>query len=399
MSLLAKKYRAASFKGIPFKVDSTDTEVGRRVVTHEYPLRDTPGSRDLGRKAEGFTIDGYVLGANYEAERDALEDACKSEGPGTLIHPYKGSKEVVCTGCRIRESKSELGIAYFSLTFVENGKQVFPTANVNPKSKLKTTIEDLQGVSSTAFEKVYTVADSPSFVSDSAEESITGFADIVDGEASKVGAVSGKLADYTYQIRQMRATVGDIAQTPSSVSANFKNSLNALLALAPGGGGDMKRALNGTLSFGAGVTENSDTESRIQEYLNAKAMRDLNKQLVVGLLSSEASDRTYASHEDAKKDRDEILDLIDEVLDETNDDDVFLGFQKLRNELVKAVPGDDQELPNIVTIQIPAVAPSLVLAYDTYENLDLENDIVQRNNISNPAFIPPARDLKILKGV
>lgn len=396
---LAKKYRTASFRGVEFKMDATDTEVGRRVVTHEYPLRDTPYSKDLGRKKQEFSIDGYVLGENYESQRDALIVAVETAGEGTLVHPYLGTKQVVCTGCRIRESKNELGIAYFSFTFAESGKPQFPTTSINPKSKIKGTVEDLQGISSEAFNKVYSVADAPSFVSDSAETGIGGFTDVVEGEASKVNTVSSKLADYTYQIRQMKAQVSDIAQSPDKVSSNFTRSLNSLLALAPGGGAGMKRALQGTLSYGNNVTQNGDTENRLKEYLNAKAMRDLNKQLVVGLLSQEASERTYASFEDAVEERTEILTLIDEILDETNDDDVFRGFQKLRAEVVQAVPASDKDLPRIVTTEVFADTSSLVLSYNIYEKLDLEQDIIDRNKIKNPGFISPAKELKVLRGV
>jgi prophage DNA circulation protein len=398
MSLLAKKFRQASFRGITFKIDSTDLDAGRRVVAHEYPLRDTPNSEDMGRKRREFTIEGYVLGETYEAQRDGLIDACEESGEGVLIHPYLGTKNVICTGCRVRESKGELGIAYFSLSFIEVGLQEFPGTSVDQITKTKSTIETLQGLSSAAFEKIYTIADAPSFVTDSAESKISGFTDVVQGEASKIRGVTEKLADYTYQVRNMKADVRTIAQTPARVAENFVSTLNAFLAVLPGGSKEMKSALKGISRYGVDFdTSNVTTSSRQLEVANTNALTNLNFELVTGLLASEAADRIYSSFEDAISDRDEALEFIDAILNRTTDDDVYRGFQRLRNDLVKAVPDTNQDLPRIVTIELQAVTPSLVVAYDLYESLNLESDIVSRNGVTHPAFIPAQRDLKVLR--
>jgi prophage DNA circulation protein len=110
------------FRGARFRLDSYQTETGRRADVREYPLRNIPNAEDLGRKARRFSFSGYVLGATWEIERDALLDACEADGPGLLQHPFHGDHMVMCEGCTVRESRAD-GICYatFELQFVEAG--------------------------------------------------------------------------------------------------------------------------------------------------------------------------------------------------------------------------------------------------------------------------------------
>ena len=40
--------------------------------------------------------------------------------------------------------------------------------------------------------------------------------------------------------------------------------------------------------------------------------------------------------------------------------------------------------------------PSLVLAYDLYEDLDRADEIVKKNAVKYPQFLPANKDLKVL---
>lgn len=398
MSLLAKRYLPASFRGVNFKVENVDLDAGRRVATHEYPYKNAPYSEDLGRKKREWAIEAYVLGADYEASRDKLLAAIETEGPGVLVHPYYGTLSVICTGCKLRESKTELGICYFSLSFIESGLKEFPEVGTDPSVKVLSTVEELQAISSTAFEKIYSVVDAPSFVLDSAESKLTNFTNVVEGEATKIRGVTERLADYTYQIRNMKADVRTIAQTPSRVAANFVNTLNSLLAILPGGTKQMKSAFRGISRYGVDFdTSNTSTSSRLNDAANAGALSALSFQLVTGLMASEAASRIYNTFDDAVTDRDEVLAMIDEILESTRDDNVYRGFHRLRARLASAVPNPTQDLSQISTVELGEVTPSLVLAYDLYNSFDFETDIIERNHIKHPGFLPALRELKVLR--
>ena len=96
--------REASFRGARFEVDDVEASGGRRVVLHEYPLRDTPYSEDLGRRAREFSVRGYIIqGRTYDyasARADVLK-ALEAYGPGELVHPWHGEVSVVVDDYRI----------------------------------------------------------------------------------------------------------------------------------------------------------------------------------------------------------------------------------------------------------------------------------------------------------
>ncbi|EGK8325810.1 DUF2313 domain-containing protein [Escherichia coli] len=54
----------ASFRGVPFSVESDEGSFGRRVQVHEYPNRDKPYTEDLGRATRRLTINAYLVGAD-----------------------------------------------------------------------------------------------------------------------------------------------------------------------------------------------------------------------------------------------------------------------------------------------------------------------------------------------
>src|SRR5690349_9842319 len=125
------KLRKASFRGVPFQVDTSEGTFGRRGVVHEYPLRDTPFVEDLGRRARSLSVEGFVLGSDYMAARDALLAALERRGPGTLVHPYLGELVVSVQEVKLRESTAEGGLARFGITFLESGAERFPSNSVN----------------------------------------------------------------------------------------------------------------------------------------------------------------------------------------------------------------------------------------------------------------------------
>ena len=106
-----EQLQEASFRGATFKVTAHSSEqAGRRVQVHEYPGRDRAYPEDMGLKTREFSVQAYVLGADYMTARDALIDACAKAGSGLLIHPWLG-RVMVCTGCQLSESVDEGGVS------------------------------------------------------------------------------------------------------------------------------------------------------------------------------------------------------------------------------------------------------------------------------------------------
>ncbi|RPD91909.1 hypothetical protein EGN69_15685 [Pseudomonas monteilii] len=133
----------ASFRGVPFHVDSDSMPVGRRTQVHEYPQRDKPLVEDLGRITREIKLAAFVIGEDFLIKRDALLNALDKPGAGELIHPWYGRLMVTATGCSVGHERREGGMARFDLVFVEDGEKGFPAGVPNTARQLEESSETL----------------------------------------------------------------------------------------------------------------------------------------------------------------------------------------------------------------------------------------------------------------
>lgn len=127
-----------SFKGVPFYVDTTETGFGRRIAYHEYPQHDSPFPEDLGRRGRRFEIECFVIGDDWEAQRNALVKACESPGSGILDHPDYGIQKVSCDSCTASESKTnERRMTRFKIAFLEDGYNGLSTSPLSTQRQLQ----------------------------------------------------------------------------------------------------------------------------------------------------------------------------------------------------------------------------------------------------------------------
>lgn len=86
----------ARWAGVPFEIESSSDEFGRRGDVYEYPLGEDVGYKDLGRKAKRFKVEGYLIGSNQWQLAEQMRDRAETPEPQTLEHPLWGSISVAC---------------------------------------------------------------------------------------------------------------------------------------------------------------------------------------------------------------------------------------------------------------------------------------------------------------
>jgi prophage DNA circulation protein len=97
---------------------------GRRVALHEYPKRSIDYAEDMGRRANRFSIHGYLIGPDYLTDKDKLIDALEADGPGTLRLPLQYMAvdvEVMVQNYSATESRERGGVCTIEMEFVEYG--------------------------------------------------------------------------------------------------------------------------------------------------------------------------------------------------------------------------------------------------------------------------------------
>lgn len=409
--------KPASFRGVAFSVDQDEIEGGRRAVTHEFPGRDMPYTEDLGRKAAACTVEGYVIGSDYMAKRDALIAACNAEGPGALIVPWMPERQVVCTGMRKRESAKEGGMARFSLTFAEAGQESAPSGAVLPgvlgmaqadaslaaagaaldksiviagvpvavQAETLAGLQTLGGVLSGASGVAATAADLPGILSRLANITPSDLAGLLPSE------LAGPLFALSSSYSTLSSAYGVRTSRSSSSSAALTSRVSGLLAVAAS-------APVVTVAPAAGTM-------RRQAAQNLAALADYQRTAAVIEAARAVALVQPASRQEAATLRTQIVDAMDTALDASTDATVYASLTSLRTSTVRALAESAGAAPEVATVQSGSVLPALALAQRYvvspgygHDATAAEVEILARNRVRHPGFVPPG-DLEVLRAV
>ena len=444
--------KPASFRGVPFFISAHDYEFGRKNVFHDYPFRDTAEVEDQGASTDGFSLTAYVVsnGKNsfdYFSERDKLIDALKSPGPGLLVHRYLGNKTVAVSGAvRMSEQFAEGGIARFQISFKEvELKQPFIT--IDPVSSIDTVAKDSSERTLDAYtELMQTGADLQKVANVATSGMQTAIAKLRELK-SLPGSVISIATGLALQASTNIEAVASLS--PCEVGQAISGGMDAFLFAAGMLEGSVSRTISGSCS---GRTINAEDAERnsdqleqtegiaiVQAAIGVATFADLFPDItVVSTASAEDQANRYntinyirsqslinacriavrisfVSQDDANL----VLILISNAIDEFleflgeqagsevlasynvvfSNDDIYQSILQLKPALKTALDAIGASLAKIIDFEVgPDVVSSLSLAYDKYEDLDRDQEIIDRNPllICNPCFLPNGKTINIL---
>lgn len=419
-----EQFKPGSFKGIPFYVDNHEFQGGRRIVDHIFPYRDTAWTEDLGRNQRIFNLDIYVLGDEYYQARDKLITAFESEGSGLLRHPYLGDKTVESVSFTLNESKSEGGIAYFSVTFHETErKPTVPVLDDIPKN-----LDIVSQKTDESLLKKFMEFDTQ-FINNADISALTAYVELANDVVTKALKFipDGDLgiADLAYELQDTKNKTRSLILKPLRLATDIVDSLKLLVQMALGDwaitGQDVDRTMRIDRTKRDTVNENAarravletvirdyprvsdDTPTEV--YPSGQRLLENQKLLQMLYISSALTKLTkvavmteYGTYDEAISYRDFIISQAEEIMnDPMTSDDLFINMQELIVLAVQGIPGTFADNDKISKKVIVEDTPSIVLAYDLYEDMYLEDDIVMRNKVKNPAFVP-AGEIEVLAG-
>lgn len=391
--------RKASFKGVGFLVAGAEGSFGRSVVVHQFPKKSTAFAEDIGAKPSEFSVEAFVIGADYFAARDAMLSICQEEGPGDLVHPFLGKKYVVCTGITLKESTADGGIATFTLSFTETTAPVVPVSVEDYAGKLAAAAAQARATASAALEENFSVVGYATSVVDSAQDAVDTVVAEFDAIQKTIRKQLDEVADLSYKIRNLKADVAGIIAIPEKMAAQFDDTFLAL-AKAFGGGKDAAAALAYFAETAPEIAEILSsvalTASSEHSLENARAIDQFKKLMAAAYQAEALAEAEFETLDEAIENRDALIDSLEE-LKETVSDEVFQAIEDLRIAAIRAIPSQDQALARIVTHTTEQTLPSLVFAFDVYEDLEREEDLILRNALAHPGFIEAGSVLKVLQ--
>ncbi|WP_028310985.1 DNA circularization protein [Derxia gummosa] len=376
--------RPATWRGVPMHVEADDMAGGRRGQLHEYPQRDRPWFDDLGRKARTFAVTAYVIGADYMAARDALLAACEQGGPGTLVHPWLGSLTVVLTDYRCSQSQAEGGMARFALSFSETAELSSPSATAATDSQLATAAAAAGAASVASAGNQISIAELPDSVEGSAITSVQNALAVVQhawGVASPAGII---------------ASVQTLLRTPAALAQGIAD---LYVGITTADYGELLRSAFGALDLLPRLPRRrstaTGTPAAVQTSGNDAAVQTLvRQQLLVMAAASVARMPELPVADDAEQLAQRIAAAIDGEL-ATATDGEFAALVDLRGAVLRDVATRARDSARLRSITPVTVLPVAVLAHDLYADATRADEILTRNRIRHPLFVPP-RALQVL---
>ncbi|MGE4406038.1 DNA circularization protein [Pseudomonas sp.] len=391
-----EKLLPGSFRGVSFKVESADGEIGRRIALHQYPLRDKPFAEDLGRQARSFTLDLFAIGADYMTHRDALINAFETQGPGLLVHPYLGEMTVTVLEARgPRETTREGGMARFSVVFVESGEARFPRASADTARAVVEKADLAATVLQREFASAFDAAGRPEFIGEHAKTLVGKVADKLDAIRRGIPGVPAQVTAFVADLQRFSAGIESLLRTPADLAAEIYGLVGdvALLPDRPDRAIKAYRQLWDALSGEPEISRT--TASRVRQADNQQALQGLVQRSAVIEAARSAATVDFASYDDAAALRLELADRLDAEMD-TADDETYRVLTDLRVALVRDLNARSANLARVVRYTPTLTLPALVVAYRLYDDAGRDGEIAARNSIRHPGFVTGGRELEVL---
>ncbi|WP_033458858.1 DNA circularization protein [Bordetella bronchiseptica] len=425
--------QAASFRGVPFLVEASSGRRGRRTVLHEYPKRDVPMVEDMGLATRDHKFSAWVGGDDCLTKRDALLKVLEEPGAGELVHPWYGRLMVVCTGVEVSHSEREGGIVRFDLEFIKGEASAFPVGSADSATRADLAASTVQTSAQSRFSAVTKGLDMAKAQSKVVQGKLGELRDLLDEAGSPLRAV----------FRDVRQVYTDITTAPDKFAAMLFSVVSDVSREFGGFGGG--GGLGGLISL-QGIFGKASSARRMGEIQRpaepvtaalVNAVVDLVRDATivdtvrdVSILPDGVPPRRPSTVTAVESARDTPVSVdgsngqvLPEVLlggqgrDLPVLEDVRKAGEQIREAIWSAALDAKPDHYEALTAARVAcgrhldrvglrglrlksyapisIIPSLVLAYREYADATRAGEIVTRNRVEHPGFLP-ARELKLI---
>ena len=192
----------SSFRGVPFYTKKTSSNGGQRLTTHTF-INGGTKTVSNGLKQNSFSIEAFIVGDDYLAQRENLKNALNVIGSGILIDKFYGTLDVQVDTYTIEEDRESYGKATFKINFeLAENKPVEETQLL--------VVTDIQDEAITAFKSNFdnTLGES---IMDSVVTKIQGF----------LGGMNKAISFLDNTSDTIQNTKSQIGRTVSNVKSNI----------------------------------------------------------------------------------------------------------------------------------------------------------------------------------
>lgn len=370
----ARKLQPLIYNNQTVLFENVSTDNAMQTVTTAIPYSDKPVVKNYGAGKLGFSVDAYFIGGEYLIERKQFTDSLKTlGGTPTLIQlPTQEARMVLVEGYKTVHTNNQGGFGKVTVSFVEVPRVKLKPLPKDTRRDALAQIGESRAISTDTYVEVAELDNQPSFVAD---DSVDGISDFMNGLASGFDLATDILKDVikfkNNPLAYIEGIIGGLTGTTDAINS-IKGSYNFISNFSnwffPVSGSD-----DNNLSTSSGLAVNN----------NRDLMQASIRTNVLSSLVEIAVDIPYKSREEAIDIRTDLSNRFDEVLVsfESNSklNDMYLAVVELKSRFLTDINARGASLPLVKEIELLADTPALVISYNQYKNIDMVDDIVNRN--------------------
>lgn len=382
----------ASYKGVPFRVEQDSIDDGRRLAVHQFPHRDDPFVEDMGRKAGSFEITAYVVGEGSTAAAGALKSLTLRKGAGPLVLPLDGVVTAHLQDVKRAWAKDKLGFVAFTLSFVREGAKS-ALVSVSSLAQLVFDAADAAVAALAGFAARIETAGAPSLAAETGAAELAALP--VALEALRVAAPVDVAVSATIHAGLV-ARLADAPDARHAVSGEWlvaaaqdaRDLADAIEPVAAARGMvDAAALFDPPPSFGAfaGVTTHLRASANA-----AEARRFARAALLIARAEAVARMR-FTDRPAAQRARLAIFAAFAAEMEAAagqRDEETWEALGAARNALADWFSTTILDLRPVVLARLPGHLPAPVVAWRLYGGLDRLDDLVARNRVRHPGWMP-----------
>lgn len=394
----------ASYKGVPFYFESDKEKGGRDNVKHVFPHRDLPYIEDMGEALRFYSGAAYVHGDNADALASALESALAAEGPGMLVVPYFGPVTVHCETFERATQRDQMGYVAFELEFVRAGASSALISIPLLSSIAFASADTAASAIAATFSQAITTLNQPDYVVSAVSDTLLSAALAIDVLRQSYPVDTGTSSSLRDAVASFLATTPDAItdSSPPDVAASAMLSIVGMVRqFADGVPADS--AVRATLELveafpdpppATAVTIAGKpyiTPSASNATANAMATAQAIRLAALTAYAEAVLRRSFTSRPDGVTARGELAERFENELYNTNgaaNAALYVAIETLRGNVITWLNQLINTLAPVVTVQSARIMPSLALAWILYADPVRGDELVARNSVRNPAFMP-----------
>ena len=399
----------ASFDGAPFLVLSASQKAGRKLHVQHFPgsrrveVQDLSGN-EVGGSALEITVNAYLIGDDYDFDRDVLEAALREGGVKSLTIPWRGTKRVtVISDIQTQESKGEGGYCTVSFTVIED----VPEEPYSRPARPAQVDAQATVVNDAAKADMVDKLDFSGLPSSNLTSGITALASAttaIEACSSRIAGAAG-VAAWVYEPTSLASGVEVAAALIDAIGQSLGVANAGLEALEDAGASVREIARLTDIALAAAIDVmgfadalpviNTGTANGAQEAINRKSIVDTTRIVTVSEACRLTTTLTFESHSQAMSARVALVAGFDSVLEDLNDE-VLADVLLLQANVIQHLDAVASALPDLRTYETTRITSAAEVAHDIYGDASRADEVAARNGIAAHLFIPAGTALELL---